>query len=765
MDFFQIAILLLFGLALSDLIVGVSNDAVNFLNSSIGSRVASRNVIMIIASLGILAGVTFSSGMMEVARKGIFNPQFFTMPELMTVFLAVMLTDILLLDLYNTFGLPTSTTVSIVFELLGAAVAVSLLKLYEAGDSFGRVVEYINTGKALAIIFGILLSVVVAFIAGAVIQFVSRIVFTFDYQKRIRRYGAIWGGAGLASITYFILIKGAKGASFITPETLSWIKGHTGVILVGSFLASALFLQILLGVTRINILKFIVLVGTFALAMAFAANDLVNFIGVPLAGLSAYQEAFATGDPLRATMEALIKPVHGNTLILLFAGVVMVVTLWISRKARSVTATTVQLGRQDEGFERFESTVLSQTIVRLVSTLFDATGKLFPRRLRKAVNRRFDRSEHRPTPGTEGEVPSFDLIRAAVNLIVASALISLATSFKLPLSTTYVTFMVAMGASLSDQAWGRDSAVYRVSGVLTVVGGWFFTAMMAFTVSSIFGAIIFIGGTWSILGITLLVGFLISRNHRIHRKRAEVEDSVEVFNLRKIKHSRSASEITSRHAGILLAEVAKVIDLSFEGLFKQDRSVLKQAREKQRRVQRWSNIIAANVFKVFRLLKWEAVQDSRRYAHTISTLQEISESLRDIVVRAHLHVANNHSGLLPEQVVELGKVRDAVCEILERTARNMRRGECPDCSEISSRNRELRMLVDEFDENQVMRIQDNVSKTRLSILFYSLAWDALKIAENATHVLEVFEDSIPSAAPARDLEAPPAQGEPEPSTS
>ena len=765
MDFFQIAILILFGLAISDLIVGVSNDAVNFLNSSIGSRVAPRHVIMVVASLGMLAGVTFSSGMMEVARKGIFNPQFFTMPELMTVFLAVMLTDILLLDLYNTFGLPTSTTVSIVFELLGAAVAVSLLKLYETGDSFARVVEYINTGKALAIIFGILLSVVVAFVVGAIIQFISRLIFTFDYEKRLRRYGAVWGGAGLASITYFILIKGAKGASFITPETLSWIKSHTSLILLGSFLVSALFLQLLLSLTRVSILKFIVLVGTFALAMAFAANDLVNFIGVPLAGLSAYVEANATADPLTATMEALRQPVHGNTLILLFAGVVMVITLWISRKARSVTATTVQLGRQDEGFERFESTVLSQTIVRLVSTLFDTLGRLFPKRLRRAINRRFDRSEHRPTPAADGSVPSFDLIRAAVNLMMASALISLGTSFKLPLSTTYVTFMVAMGASLSDQAWGRDSAVYRVSGVLTVIGGWFFTAMMAFTVSSIFAAAVFFGHVWAVIGIALLIGFLIYRNHHIHRKRAEVEDSVEVFNLRKIKHSKSASEVTSQHAGIFLAEVSKVIHLGFEGLFNQDRSILKEAREKQRRVQRWSNIIAANVFKVFRLLKWEAVQDSRRYAHTISTLQEISESLRDIVVRAHLHVANNHSGLLEAQEAELGRLRDIVCEILERTSRNLRTGNCPDCSEIAARNREIRILVDEFDENQVLRIQSNTSKTRLSILFYSLAWDALKIAENATYVLEVFEDSIPTAEKAHETEARAAKGEPEPSTS
>jgi len=760
MEFFQIAILILFGLALSDLIVGVSNDAVNFLNSSIGSRVAPRNVIMIIASLGMLAGVTFSSGMMEVARKGIFNPQFFTMPELMTVFLAVMLTDILLLDLYNTFGLPTSTTVSIVFELLGAAVAVSLLKLFESGESFARVVEYINTAKALAIIFGILLSVVVAFAVGAIVQFVSRIIFTFDYQKRIRRYGAIWGGVGLSSITYFILIKGSKGASFISPETLTWIKGHTGLILLGSFLVSAVFLQILLSLTRVNILKFIVLVGTFALAMAFAANDLVNFIGVPLAGLSAYQEAAATADPMNATMEALIQPVHGNTFILLFAGVVMVITLWFSRKARSVTATTVQLGRQEEGFERFESTVLSQTIVRLVSSWIDTTGKLFPKRLRRSVNRRFDRSIHRPTPSADGTMPSFDLIRAAVNLMVAAALISLATSFKLPLSTTYVTFMVAMGASLSDQAWGRDSAVYRVSGVLTVVGGWFFTAMMAFTVSSIFASIIFFGGAWAVLGITLLAAFLIYRNHRLHRKREQVDDSVEVFNLRKIKDAKAAAEATSTHASIFLAEVATALDLSFNALFAEDRHQLKEAREKQRRVQRWSNIIAANIFKVFRLLQWEAVQDSRRYAHTISTLQEISESLRDIVVRAHLHVANNHSGLLEDQKIELGTIRDIVCDILKRTSKNLRTGECPDCSEISGRNRQIRLLVDEFDENQVKRIQDNASKTRLSILFYSLAWDALKIAESATHVLAVFEDSMSAAEGSGRLVDPSAQKEP-----
>ncbi len=742
MDFFQIAILILFGLAISDLIVGVSNDAVNFLNSSIGSRVAPRHVIMVIASLGMLAGVTFSSGMMEVARKGIFHPQLFTMPELMTIFLAVMLTDIILLDLYNTFGLPTSTTVSIVFELLGAAVAVSLLKLWQSGSNLGEVVNYINSGKALAIIFGILLSVGVAFLVGAVIQYLSRLLFTFDYEKRIRRYGAVWGGVALSAITYFILIKGSKGASFITPEALAWIKGHTGLILLASFAVSAALLQLLLSFTRINILKLIVLVGTFALAMAFAANDLVNFIGVPLAGLSAYTEANTTGDPLSATMEALQKPVQSNTFFLLIAGAVMVVTLWVSRKARSVTRTEVRLGRQEEGYERFESTVLSQSIVRLVSGVLENTGRLIPQRLRKSVARRFDRSQFRPTPAADGTVPSFDLIRAAVNLMVASTLISLATSYKLPLSTTYVTFMVAMGTSLSDQAWGRDSAVYRVSGVLTVVGGWFFTAMMAFTVSSIFATAIHFGGGGAVGAILLLAVFLVYRTHRLHRRREKAEESVDVFNLRKIKDSKAATEVTVRHMGIFLREVQRVLCLGYEGLFEQDRTKLKAAREGQRKVQQWSNVIAANIFKVFRLLKWEAVEPSQRYALTISSLQEISESLRDIVVRSHLHVANNHSGLLTEQIAELDRIRADVALILERTSNALLLREEPNTEAIAENNRTLRMLVNEFDQNQIMRIQDNRSKTRLSILFYSLVWDSLKIAEQTTHLFDVFIESL-----------------------
>jgi phosphate/sulfate permease len=740
MDFFHIAIVILFGLAISDLIVGVSNDAVNFLNSSVGSRVAPRHVIMIIASLGILAGVTFSSGMMEVARKGIFHPQLFTMPELMVVFLAVMLTDIILLDLYNTFGLPTSTTVSIVFELLGAAVAVAMLKVIRAGSSLGEIIDYINTAKAMAIIGGILLSVAVAFAMGAAVQLLSRIIFTFDYESRLRRYGALWGGAALASITYFILIKGAKGASFITPETSQWMLTHSGTILLVSFAVSAVLLQLLLLFTRINILKLIVLVGTFALAMAFAANDLVNFIGVPLAGLSAYQVAADSTDLLTTTMDALREPVRSQTGFLLIAGGVMVVTLWVSRKARSVTKTEVSLGRQDEGYERFESTVLSRTVVRTMSSLLENTGRMFPRGVREAVARRLDRSRYRPKPLADGTVPSFDLVRAAVNLMVASALISLATSLKLPLSTTYVTFMVAMGTSLSDQAWGRDSAVYRVSGVLTVIGGWFFTAMMAFTVSFSFAIAIHFGRAWAVAGLLGLAVFLIFRTHKVHRKREEVEESVEVFNLRKIKDADAATRVTFEHVGSFLTEVKDVLELGFAGLFEQDRQSLKRAVEGQRRIQRWSNIIAANIFKVFRLLEWQEVEHTQSYAQTISSLQEISESVRDVVVRAHKHVSNNHSGLLDVQIEELNRVQELLVEILERTARALTEKQCPDCDVIAGKIRELRILSNELDQLQIKRIQDNVSKTRLSILFYSFLWDSMKIAEQTSYLLSVLQE-------------------------
>jgi hypothetical protein len=743
MEIYLGAIVILAVLAVSDLVVGVSNDAVNFLNSSIGSRVAPRHVILVIASLGMMAGVTFSKGMMEVARKGIFHPKFFSMPELMVIFLAVMLTDVLLLDLYNTFGLPTSTTVSIVFELLGAAVAVSLIKINQSADGFASLVKYINTAKALAIISGILLSVVVAFVCGSVLQFLSRLLFTFNFHKRLKRYGAVWGGLALSVIVYFILIKGAKGSTFITAESLAWIEANTGLILLYSFLLCAVILQVILLFSKVNILKPIVLIGTFALAMAFAANDLVNFIGVPLAGMNTYKVAQATTEPLTTPMIALQEAAPSDTPLLVLAGVIMAVTLWISRKARTVTATEVNLGRQDEWmFERFASSTLSRTVVRMATTLFEGVKRIVPNVMLHKLNGRLDPAKYSSKITLDDDRPSFDLVRAAVNLMVASALISLGTSMKLPLSTTYVTFMVAMGTSFADRAWGRDSAVYRVTGVFAVIGGWFLTALMAFSVSAIFAFAIFYLRAPGVFAILALGVFILLRNHSVHKKREKETEEAEIFNLKKVKDGKYAITTTFEHAGYFLREVAKVLTTGYEGLAKENRQLLRNARKETKKMRSWSNIIVANIFKTLRLLHKEDPVSTQKYAQTISVLQEIGECQGDAIRRAYEHVDNNHKGMLPVQLEEIKQIKDLVVSILNRTSNALMQKEIADCSTITADKEKLKQLGDTFDRNQVIRIQNETSKTRLSILFYGLIRDLNIIADQTYNLMKIFQDSF-----------------------
>jgi len=730
------------GLAVVGLFVGVTNDAVNFLNSSIGSRVAPRHIIMIIAGLGMLAGVTFSSGMMEVARKGIFHPRFFLMPELITIFLAVMLANILLLDLFNTFGLPTSTTVSLVFGLMGAAVAVSLVKIYLENGDFAKLVDYINTGKALVIIMGILLSVVIAFFFGAVIQFVSRLVFTFDYAKRLKRYGGIWGGFALSVITYFILIKGTKGASFLSPEVVEWIKTHAWTILSISFLFFGVIFQLLITFTKINILKPIVLIGTFALAMAFAANDLVNFIGVPLAGLSAYNVAMATNDPLRVTMEALQKPIHTQTFLLLIAGMIMVITLWTSRKARTVTKTEVGLGRQDEGIERFGSSALSRIIVRMVYSLSEVIKRVIPIPLRRTISNRLDPSSYVSTPSFDGKLPSFDLLRASVNLIVASAVVSFATSLKLPLSTTYVTFMVAMGTSLSDQAWGRESAVYRVTGVVTVIGGWFFTAVIAFTVSFIFGLMIYIFKLTAIIGLSILACFFILRSYRYHFKKQEETRTIEAFSLKDVTDAETAIQTAFEQTGLFLKEVSDTLGICCEAAVSEDRQRLKNIKIETEKIQSWANVIVANIFKTLFLLHKEDISDTQKYSHTIRSLQNITESHRDIIMRIYEHFENYHTGFINIQKEELRQVKTHITRLLWNTSIMLRFRKQVDYDYITNQKRKLTELVDEFDKNQIKRIQNAESKTRLSILFYGILENCVEIAEQTENLLDIFQESF-----------------------
>jgi len=739
-EIIMIGVGILVVIAVFDIMVGVSNDAVNFLTPSVGSRVAPWSVIMIVASLGILAGVTFSSGMMEVARKGIFHPQFFTMPELLTIFLAVMITDIILLDLFNTYGLPTSTTVSIVFELLGAAVAVSILKIVQTGDSLVTVVEYINTAKAITIIMGILLSVAISFVFGALVQFLTRLLFTFDYQQRLKRYGALWGGLAMSSITYFILVKGAKGASFMTKQDVAWIKEHTLLLLVMIFVVSAILLAIL-QVLKFNILKPIVLAGTFALAMAFAANDLVNFIGVPLAGVHAYISAMATSEPLTVTMGALAQKVPAETTYLLIAGVIMVLTMCLSRKARTVTETSVSLSAQEEGQERFESIFVSRAIVRLVINTLETVKGVFPHALRSVVGRRLDPANAPRAELVAGRA-SFDLLRASVNLMVASAVVSYATAHKLPLSTTYVTFMVAMGSSFADKAWGRESAVYRVTGVLTVIGGWFMTAVIAFTFAGLFAVVIFYTKG---LGVVLLLAFavfMIVNTHRKHRAMEEETQKGEVFNLETVKDPSECIEITFKHMSFLLKEIHQSLDNALEGLFRQNFDQIGVERKKLAKTQQWSNIIIANVFKAMRLLDQQGLAVSHKYPQTIRRLQKLSDGHRDIVLRAYTHVGNHHKGLLPEQIEELEQVRLKLGAILSEVESTFDRMQTTDLEKLRELDADLRAFASELNDRQVPRIKDIKSKTRLSILYYAIVGNAMMLSKQNLELLEIFEESF-----------------------
>jgi Phosphate transporter family len=742
MNLYFFAMILLAGFAAVDLMVGVSNDAVNFLNSAIGSRVAPRYVIMIVASLGILAGVTFSSGMMEVARKGIFHPQFFLMPELITIFLAVMFADVLLLDLFNTFGLPTSTTVSIVFELLGAAVAVSLLKIHEAGESYAMLVEYINTGKALAIIMGILVSVVVAFVSGVIFQFLTRLLFTFNYPAKLRRYGGIWGGIALSLITYFILIKGAKGASFITSESVFWIDTHTLLILSSSFLFFGALFQSLTLFTRINILKPVVLAGTFALAMAFAANDLVNFIGVPLAGMGAYQIATASGNPLTVAMEALQKPIQTNTFLLLIAGGIMVTTLWISRKARTVTKTEVSLGRQDEGIERFGSSFISRIIVGMVYTFFEFFKKLAPVSLKKGLSTRLDPEACRPAQAVDGEMPSFDLLRASVNLILASALISFATSLKLPLSTTYVTFMVAMGSSFSDQAWGRESAVYRVTGVITVIGGWFFTALAAFTISLIFGFLIKAFELPAILTLMALLFWVGYSTYRFHQRKEREEREIRDIGLKEVSDADTAIRSNFEQTGHFLKDISDNLGVCFESAFSEDHQRIRNTRSESGRMQQWANTLVANLFNTLSLIDRDDISIAQSYPRSIRSLQEIAESHRDVILRTYAHFENYHSGFLEDQKEELGHVKAYVTRLLWNTSIMLMRRKKIDYAYIASQCRRLKNLVSDCEKREILRIQNGESKTRLSMLYYGFLEDCVKISEETRNLLDIFRESF-----------------------
>jgi phosphate/sulfate permease len=644
-------------LAIALLIVGVSNDAVNFLNSAIGSKVAPFKLILAIAGLGVLIGAVFSNGMMEVARKGIFNPAQFAFSEIMVIFLAVMLADILLLDFFNTVGLPTSTTISVVFGILGAAVAVSVFKITRDSHAIHSIEAYINIESSVMIIAGIFLSVIIAFNAGMIVQWMVRLAFSFNLRISYKYWSGVWGGFAITAILYFLLIKGAKGSTLVSPEMLTLIKANTAQILLISFMGWTLLFQLLVLFTRVNILKITVLVGTFALAMAFAGNDLVNFIGVPLAGLESFKAFTVSGsnDAGGFLMEALLEPVNTPIYFLIAAGMIMVFTLRFSRKAKSVTATTIDLSRQDEGDERFASTLLARFIVRRSVELIHGAAKITPPVITRFINNRFHAEQ---AMDSNKEKIAFDHVRASVNLVVASILIAFGTSLKLPLSTTYVTFMVAMGTSLADGAWGRDSAVYRITGVLTVIGGWFFTAFSAFLASFLIATLIFFGKLPVILLLIGLSIYILLRTHAFHRKRSEKKKRMDGG---VVTASYEVLKSCDDQVKSMVLRVSKILYLTYSNFFKEKHKELKALQKQSKQLSKEVKQIQEEIPDTLKKFREIDLESGHHYVQVVAYMKETCNSLMHIVQPAFNHLANNHA-FDREQVDKLKNFNDQVSE-------------------------------------------------------------------------------------------------------
>jgi phosphate/sulfate permease len=643
MDFYIVIVVILMATAIVDLIVGVSNDAVNFLNSAIGSRVAPFKVILTIASIGLVMGSLFSSGMMEIARNGIFNPGFFTFDKVIIVFLAVMLTDIILLDFYNSLGLPTSTTVSLVFELLGAALVTGLMIAFDSGRGLETWSEIINYSSAITIISGIFLSVFLSFIFGSIIQHITRIIFTFKLKKTLKRYGAIFSGLAISAIVYFLLIKGAKGSAFITDDQIKWITKNTWQIMVVSVVFWSILVQILMWWKDINPLKAIVLMGTFSLAMAFAGNDLVNFIGVPVAGLISFQSWAASGLPAdQYTMEILSSKIVTPYWLLLIGGLVMILTLWFNAKSRKVTETEVSLGRQDEGDERFKSNLISKALVGGAIWVGRQAEKVIPKNISENLSHRFEKEASSASP-VESELASFDLIRASINLIVSSALIAYGTSNKLPLSTTFVTFMVAMGTSFADQAWGRESAVYRVAGVINVIAGWLITAVVALLVSGLLAFIMYMTDVAGPLVISAVAAFLLIRSHVVfNRDEAKTKEENKLLEVKDFNVQLALSE-----SKFNTVKALKIVQLaaahSIKALMSENPEILKKSRSELAKLKEQNEKVDTKIIKLVRKMSKGNLPTGRLYILVFDKMQDLYQSVQLVSDIIFTHVTNHHS--------------------------------------------------------------------------------------------------------------------------
>jgi phosphate/sulfate permease/ferritin len=738
----------LFLLAISDLVVGVSNDAVNFLNSAIGAKVASFRTIMIIAALGVFIGASFSGGMMEVARKGIFNPQYFTFENIMIIFMAVMITDVILLDLFNTFGLPTSTTVSIVFELLGAAIGVALIKSMNNPEMM--LSEYINSAKALAIISGILLSVVVSFTVGMVVQYIARILFSFNFKKRIKYFGGIWGGIAITAITYFLIIKGAKGAAFMSENVQAWIAENDKLIIVYSLIFWTVILQGFYWLFKVNILKFTVLAGTFALAMAFAGNDLVNFIGVPLAGFEAFKNFMADGGTNQdMLMTSLAGKVKTDSYLLVIAGLIMVVTLWTSKKAKKVVKTSLDLGRQSEGEERFGSSFFARSIVRGSIAVSNSVNKLIPARVNNFLNRQFDSSiyEEERQKVKKDEAASFDMIRASVNLVVASILIAFATSLKLPLSTTYVTFMVAMGSSLSDRAWGRESAVYRITGVVSVIGGWFFTAFSAATVAFIFANLMMFGGIYAIVALVGLAAFMVYRTHVISKKQETESKTYGELEIEEVDGEILSEKVLEKcrtSVSKVLREISGNYGDTLHYFEAEDRKHLKETTKEVSSLNKKIKKLKSNIYNTVRKLQEESIDSGLYYVQVIDYLRETTHTLTFITNPCFEHLDNNHKVFTETQFEEINIMESKVRSLLTKSINMIDQSDFTHLQDLIEEQGKLIELIKNFRKKQLKRIKKEKAGTKISMLYLSVLHETQNMLLHLINLLKAQRDFVAS---------------------
>lgn len=748
-NFYIILVVVLFALAASDLVVGVANDAVNFLNSAVGSKAAPKWLIFTMAALGVLIGAAFSNGMMEVARKGIFHPDMFFFSEIMIIFLAVMITDVIMLDTFNAFGMPTSTTVSVVFELLGAAVAVAVIKIKTAGGS--AIIElsnYINSEKALAIITGILVSVVIAFSVGTFVQYIARLIFSFNYRGPMKYFGAIYGGLAITTITYFMLVKGISDSSFADipvarGETLSgWINSNTSLVLLYSFIGWTILTQLLKWIFKIKILKFVVLIGTFALAMAFAGNDLVNFIGVPLAGFNSFKAWMSAGSPEASgfAMGMLAGEVDTPGYMLLISGLIMIATLVFSKKSRVVIATSVDLSRQSEGTEKFDSSPIARMIVRSTSQFSKKVTAIIPQRLVQTIDKRFLPFDLTTT--ADPEPPAFDKIRASVNLVVASALIALGTSLKLPLSTTYVTFMVAMGTSLADRAWDRDSAVFRVSGVIAVIGGWFLTAVVAFSGSALIALLISLGGKLMIFVFIALAIFVVLRTHFILKKRSEntqveAEDLIDVKDTFDVIISKSQKQIIK---GIVSSNY--VVSLGIEGFLSEDRNKLKLAEKSSEDFLRRSKRNKEKSYSTVQVLSGGQVDSGHFYLQMMNYKREMAHAGHFMLEPIMVYTKNNHKPFVAEQHSELLKLVSQIDGFFNLTLSTIKEFNFEDIENISAERDKLLEVLAKLERNQIKRIKNKEVNSRNSVLYFKLIAEIKALLLHTVNMIKSERDFV-----------------------